>query len=87
MGCSGSKVFRTDYLDDSIHVMLKRDDRMASNCKTKNSEATIFSARAPHPLLLGMNTIGCEERAESVTDEESDILDHPTHSQPTMGTR
>ena len=72
MGCSGSKNFRADVLEDSIHVMLKRDDRMAKN--QKNVEVA-FSARSPHPLLMGQKVICCEEGDESATVGESDISD------------
>ena len=71
MGCNLSKAgnavaFHADGVDDSIHAMLQKEERLArKNGETPRS----YCPRAPHPLFAPRIQVVCAEEEE---DEQTD---------------
>ena len=66
MGCSGSKEGGLSHVDDSVHVMLSHDKKMA---KKKGQPApTGYVPRAEHPLLQKKPIVAAEEGDEAADE-------------------
>jgi hypothetical protein len=66
MGCGSSK-HTLERVDDSVHVMLAHEKKVAM--KKGEKVATHYVPRAEHPLLQSKAFVAAEE------DDENDMLD------------
>ena len=78
MGCGSSKDTGLQTVDDSVHVMLKHDKKMAQK---KGQAPKGYVPRAPHPLLQpkeeGAAANGGEEKKDGATAAASPVERKP----------
>lgn len=69
MGCKPSKL---DYVDDSIHVMLSHECKMAA--LHGRTAPTCYKPRQPHPLLDVMDSTRTTELTVDENESENDSV-------------